>query len=218
MKRSTTRCPRGLLPLALAAALATAATMSVAQTGPGSDGRSSATSSSRGEGWSVLPWTRRGYVGLNVGRSDYGDLACGVGFSCDDSGTRGHVYTGGYFNDWLGMEVGYMNEGKVDRSGGSTRAEGINLSLVGRVPLGSSFNAFGKVGSTYGRTRVSASPLSGITEGRERGWGPSFGIGAGFDFTNGSGIVLEWSRNDYHVPGGGRSNIDGASLGYVHRF
>ncbi len=216
MKRSITSRSR-CLPLAAAAVLVSAATLSFAQTGPGSDGRSPSASSSRGEGWSILPGTRRGYLGLNVGRSDYGDLSCGIGFSCDDSGTRTHLYTGGYFNDWLGMEVGYLNEGKVDRSGGSTRAEGINLSLVGRVPLGA-FNVFGKAGATYGRTRVSASPLSGITEGRERGWGPSFGAGVGFDITAGSGVVLEWTRNDFHVPGGGRSNIDGASLGYVHRF
>lgn len=216
MKRSTTPRSR-CLALAAAAVLMSAATLSLAQTGPGSDGRSPSASSSRGDGWSILPGTRRGYLGLNVGRSDYGDLSCGIGFSCDDSGTRAHLYTGGYFNDWLGMEVGYLNEGKVARSGGSTRAEGINLSLVGRLPLGA-FNVFGKVGGTYGRTRVSASPLSGIAEGRERGWGPSFGAGVGFDITAGSGVVLEWTRNDFHVPGGGRSNIDGASLGYVHRF
>lgn len=217
MKRSTTRLSR-CLPLAAAAALLLGtATLSQAQTGSGSDGRSGSAASGRSEGWSLMPGTRRGYVGLNIGRSDYGDLSCGIGFSCDDSGTRAQVYTGGYFNDWMGLELGYLNEGKVDRSGGSTRAEGINLSLVGRVPFGT-FNAFGKVGATYGRTRVSASPLSGITEGRERGWGPSFGVGVGYDLTPASGVVLEWTRHDFHVPGGGRSNIDGTSLGYVYRF
>lgn len=223
--------PLRMAPLYLAAALVSGA--AVAQTPsvpanpsaeratpaqPGSSPSSMRVSNTRSDSYSFLPWTRRGYLGINIGRSDYGDFNCGSGaFGCDDSGTRGHLYTGGLFNDWLGMEVGYLNEGSVGRGGGSTRSEGANLSLVGRVPLGA-FNAFAKVGTTYGRTRVSADALSGLQAGRVRGWGGSYGVGVGFDFTPGSGVVLEWASHSLRVPEGGRRDVESLSLGYVLRF
>lgn len=183
-----------------------------------SGGMSSSGASSRSDGYSIIPYTRRGYVGINVGRSDYKDLRCGSSlFGCDDSGTRGHVYTGGLFNDWVGMEIGALYEGGVGRGGGTTRAEGVNLSVVGRVPLGA-FNLFAKGGATYGRTRVTADALSGLPAGRVRGWGRSFGAGAGYDITPNHGVVLEWARHAFRVPGGGRRDIDSTSLGYVVRF
>jgi OmpA-OmpF porin, OOP family len=183
-----------------------------------SGGMTAPSASSRSEGYSLLPYTRSGYVGINVGRSDYDDFSCGSGlFGCDDGGTRVNGYIGGLINDWAGVEVGALYEGDVDRYGGKTRAEGVNLSLVGRVPLGA-FNVFGKVGATYGRTRISADALSGVQSGRARGWGNSFGVGAGYDITRNHGVVLEWSRNEFKLPGGDRRDIDGTSVGYVYRF
>lgn len=169
-----------------------------------------------GSDYSLLPWTQRGYVGLNIGKPDYkGD--CPAGFSCDDADARAHLYTGGFVNDWLGAELGYQYEGKADRAGGSMRAEGINLSLVLHAPLGQ-FHLYGKVGGLYGRTKVSADALSGVATGKETGWGASYALGAGFDFTPSSGVVLEVTRNRYRFPGDVRENIDSANIGYVHRF
>lgn len=196
---------------ALGAVLALPAAPVHAQTTPSGGYRSS-------DGWSLLPGTRRGYAGINLGRPEL-DRGCGANanLGCDDADWRLHVYTGGLFNDWLGAEVGYLYEGEAQRAGGETRAEGINLSAVARAPLGQ-FNVFGKLGATYGRTRVSADPSSGIATGRDRGWGRSYGAGVGFDLTPTSGVVLEWSRNRFRFPGGVRDDIDAASLGYVHRF
>lgn len=169
-----------------------------------------------GSDYSLLPWTRRGYVGLNIGKPDYqGD--CPTGFSCDDANARAHLYTGGFVNDWLGAELGYQYEGKADRAGGTMRAEGINLSLVLHAPLGQ-FHLYGKVGGLYARTKVSADALSGVSTGKETGWGSSVAIGAGFDFTPSSGVVLELARNRYRFAGDVRENIDSANIGYVHRF
>lgn len=210
--RSTVRLLR-IAPLFAAAALACGPSLAQQSGSMGSSG-----ASSRSDGYSILPYTRRGYVGINIGQSDYKDLRCGSGlFGCDDSATRGHVYTGGLFNDWVGMEIGALYEGGVGRGGGTTRAEGVNLSVVGRVPLGA-FNVFAKGGATYGRTRVTADALSGLPAGRVRGWGRSYGAGAGFDITPNHGVVLEWERHAFRVPGGGRRDIDSTSLGYVYRF
>jgi OOP family OmpA-OmpF porin len=186
-----------------------------APTGPAD--RMSATSDYGRDSWSLLPGTRRGYVGLNVGRPDY-KLGDGTGlYDNDDPDTRLHLYTGGLVNDWLGAEVGYLNEGKAERGGGTTRAQGLNLSLVLRAPIGQ-FNVFGKVGATYGRTRVSADALSGIDEGRDSGWGRSLGAGVGFDFTPNVGVVLEWSRHRFHFAGDVRDDVDATSVGLLYRF
>lgn len=186
----------------------TAGTMS---SGPGV-----AASAYGGGDYSLLPWTRRGYVGLSIGKPEF-QGSCGSGFGCDDADARVHLYTGGFVNDWLGAEIGYQHEGEMDRAGGQTRAEGINLSLVLHAPLGQ-FHVYGKLGGLWGRTKVSADPLAGVATGKETDWGEAYGVGVGFDFTPNSGVVLEWARNRYRFPGGGREDIDATSLGYVYRF
>lgn len=221
MTRQFPSSPRATRPWLLAAALATAATGVSAQTGanPGPNATpNNYMRNSSGSGWAWLPGTGQGYVGLNVGRPEYG-AGCGNGlFGCEDPSARAHVYTGGMFNDWVGLELGYIYEGSADRGGGRTRAEGVNLSLKLKAPLGA-MNVYGKAGPMYGRTRVSADPLSGIEGGKRRGWGTAYAVGAGYDFTPSAGVVLEWSRNEFRFPSGGdRVEVDALSLGYVHRF
>lgn len=171
-----------------------------------------------GDGYSLLPYTRRGYFGISVGRPDFKN-GCGTGlYGCDNPNVGVSVYTGGLFNEWLGMELGYMNTGKADRAGGRTSAQGVSVSLVARAPMGA-FNVFAKGGAIYGQTNVSSGLLSGIAEGQRRGWGGTYGAGVGYDFTPASGVVLEWARHEFRFPGdGGRQDVDTTSVGYVHRF
>ena len=173
---------------------------------------------SSGNGWSVLPYTKRGYMGLNLGRTRF-DLGCGLGnMSCDShSDLAFNLYTGGMFNDWLGMELGYVNTGKLERAGGTTRAQGVDLLLVGRVPMGS-FNVFAKAGGIYGRTKVTTDLLSGIPSGSKSGGGLALAGGVGYDFSPSSGVVLEWSRNKFKFASEGHPNVDTTQVGFIHRF
>lgn len=185
-------------------------------TGTMSSGPGDTAGADGGSDYSLLPWTRRGWVGLSVGKPEFqGD--CASGFGCDDADARVHLFTGGFVNHWLGAEIGYRHEGEMDRAGGRTRAEGIDLSLVLQAQLGA-FRLYGKLGGLYGRTQVSADPLAGVATGKESDWGAAYGVGVGFDFTPNSGVVLEWARSRYRFPGGGREDIDATSLGWVHRF
>lgn len=197
------------------AGIAVAAPSALAQ-GTGTPPASGSRATS-GEGYSILPGTRRGYWGINLGQSKYKQPCGSALFGCDDSELSGKIYTGGMFNDWLGLEAGYLNMGKVDRAGGSTEAQGINLSVVGRVALGQ-FNAFAKAGGTYGQTKVSSNAVSGVASGKERGWGESFGAGVGFDITPTSGVVLEWERHKFEFAGGVDEPVEQTTIGYVHRF
>lgn len=121
------------------------------------------------------------YIGLSGGPADFSRIGSGNGlFSRDDHDTAYSLTMGNYFpNQNLGVELGYTNFGKVARGGGTTKAEGINLSLIGRMPINPMFNLLGKVGTTYGHTEVSANPLSGMATGSESGfdwsvWAPKW--------------------------------------------
>ena len=169
-------------------------------------------------GSSLLPFTRSGYWGVNLGRPDF-KTDCGSGlYGCDNPSLGASIYTGGLVNEVFGVELGYTNTGKASRGGGESRAQGVSLSLVGRVPLGA-FNVFAKAGGLYGETKVSSDVLSNVPSGKRRGWGGQYAVGAGFDFTPTTGVVLEWTRNQWRFPGqGGRQDIDTTSLGFIQRF
>jgi hypothetical protein len=199
-------------PLALAAATLSSLTLLCGAAGA----QTMSTGATQGSP-SLLPYTQRGYVGINVGRPDF-RTSCGIGpYGCKNSDVGIHVYTGGLFNDFFGVEVGYLNSGRAGRAGGRTHAHGLNVSAILRAESGA-FNVFAKAGATYGQTRVSTGPLSDVTSGRTRGWGGSHGLGLGYDFRPDAGVVLEWSRHEFRFPGTGRRNVDMTSLGYVRRF
>lgn len=158
------------------------------------------------------------YIGINAGQSSYRQ-GCGTGaFNCGDKDDAYSVYGGSMFNNNFGLELGYVNMGDIARGGGTTKAEGINLSLVGKLPVSQSFSVFGKVGTTYGRTRVSSLPASGITPGNEDGFGLSVGAGVSYDFSERWSAVLQWDRHDFKFAGAGRENINATTVGLKYRF
>jgi OmpA-OmpF porin, OOP family len=168
-------------------------------------------------GRSFVPYTTSGYVGLNVGRPEY-KLGCSGGFSCDDPDGSVHIYTGGKVNEWLGAEVGYVYLGKADRQGGSTRGHGINLSVVGSFPVAQSFSVFGKLGTTYGWTEVTANSAANEPVGDEDGFGLSFGAGVQYDFSQQWAFVAQWDRHHLKFAGRDRENADVLSIGAKYKF
>lgn len=196
--------PRVLAPLALAAVTAIAALPASAQT---------STSSSS----SMMPGLSRGYMGLNIGKSDF-RAGCGNGaFACDDSDTAGSIYFGSMFRDNLGAELGYVNMGRVSRGGGDTKAHGLNLSLVGKAALTPAFSLLGKVGTTYGRTKTTSAAGSGVTAGSDNGFGLSYGIGASYDFTPNVAATINWDSHDFRFAGG-RDPVRMTSVGLQYKF
>lgn len=158
------------------------------------------------------------YIGLNAGRSNYSLGSGAGGFASDRRDTAYNIYGGGYFNRNFGLELGYNDFGRVNRAGGGTEAEGINLSLVGRLPLSPSFSLLGKLGTTYGRTKVSAAPASGIASGNESGFGASYGLAAEYSFNPHWSAVLQWDRYELKFPGSGRDPVSATTVGLRYRF
>ena len=161
----------------------------------------------------------KGYIGLNAGETDFG-LNNGTGlFSNDRKSTAFNVYGGAYFQNNFGVEVGYINFGTVNRGGGSSKAEGLNLALVARVPLSESFNLLGKLGTTYGRTDVSSLPGSGIPSGSDTGFGLAYGIGAEYAFNTQISAVLQYDVHQLHYIGGsGKEEMKVTSVGLRYKF
>lgn len=211
--------------LALAGTAALLALPAAAQTSSGST-----TARSGPMGWLPGASTGTGYLGLNVGRSRY-HADCGVrdvfrnfDLDCGVHDTSYHLYAGGGLGGMGGLpsmfggEIGYVDMGHIARGGGDTRARGVNLSLVGKAPIASSFGVFGKIGTTYGWTRTSAALGSGVASGKEQGFGFAYGVGASYDFTPRLAAVLAWDSHDFRFAGGGRDPIRVTSLGLQYRY
>ena len=211
--QSRARTRASLAALAAAAALGGVVLPATAQSTYGTSG--SATTSTAQPRAQFLS---SGYIGLNLGRSRY-DANCGNGtFGCDRTDNLVNVYCGSMFSDYFGADVGYVDFGEMARGGGDTRAQGLNFSLVGRAPVATSLSLIGKLGTTYGRTRTSATAGSGVVAGNESGWGLSYGVGVSYDFTPRMSAVLSLDSHDLKFAGSGRDSIRTTSVGLQYRF
>ena len=158
------------------------------------------------------------YIGFNAGQSNL-KLNNGNGaFGIEKGKTTYSLYGGSYFNDYLGLELGYADFGRINRGGGQTKAEGFNIGLVGKLPLSPSFNLLGRLGTTYGRTDVSSNIASGVPAGKETGWGGSYGVGAEFAFNTQLSAVLQYDEYNLKFAGGNRDRINTTSVGLRYKF
>jgi OmpA-OmpF porin, OOP family len=177
-------------------------------------------SSDEGAGLRHGNWFQRGqgYLGLNLGRSHYGVACGGSAFICDTSDRSVKVTAGMMAGNYWGVELGYLDLGRIARAGGTTKAQGLNLSVVGRAPVLQQFSVFGKLGTTYGRTETSTAAASGMAGGTERGLGLSYGAGLSWDFTSRLSATLEWDSNEFRFASGGRDPVRSTSLGLQYRY
>lgn len=167
----------------------------------------------------ATPWAGNfwGYIGASAGESKF-DNQCGRTdiFKCDRRDTAWKVFSGGKFNPYWGLEAAYTDFGKVNASGGDTKAWAAGLSLVGNVPL-DRFDVFGKLGGVYGRTDVHADPSTLFHTGHKSGWGWTYGVGADWNVTRNVAIRVDWDRYKLDFVGG-RQDLDMASAGVQFRF
>jgi opacity protein-like surface antigen len=158
------------------------------------------------------------YLDLGVGRAEY-SLSNGLGgFNSDKRDSSYSLRAGSYVNNMFGMDAGYTDFGDINRGGGRTQANGLNLSLIGKLPLSEQFNILGKVGTTYSRTEVSASPVSGLASGKESGFGLSYGLGVEFNFTPQWSAVMQYEEHKMKFAGGETDRVGNTSLSARYRF
>ena len=175
---------------------------------------SGASTGSSGSLWA--PGSGRTVLGLNGGQSNF-HAPCGSVYTCDDTDNYWSLYGRSMASDYWGTELAYIDMGRMDRAGGTTRAYGLNVSLIGKLPIAQSLGLFGKVGALYGRTRTSTGTSADITSGNESGFGLSLGAGLSWDFSPTMSAVLEWDHYHFNFQSG-RDPVHSTSVGLQYKF
>jgi hypothetical protein len=160
------------------------------------------------------------YFGLVGGPSDFTRISGGSGaFAHEDHNTAYGVEVGNYFpGQNIGVELSYTNFGQINRGGGTTKAEGATLSLLGRLPINANFNLLGKVGTTYGHTDVSSNPASGIAVGSASGFDWSYGVGAELVINPQWSALVQYSEHYMKFAGSSSERVAATTLGARIRF
>lgn len=147
---------------------------------------------------------------------------------------KGYKVFGGYqFHPNFGVEAGYFDLGRFGYTANATpsgsltgdiRIKGLNLDLVGTLPLTQRFSAFARVGVNYARTegRFSAVPLAQVpypsSSTSERATNVKYGLGLAYAFNESWSMRVEAER--YHIKDsvGNKGHADMISAGLVYRF
>ncbi len=188
-------------PVLLAVTLSSAAATAAAQTPSGLGG--------------MAGGAAQGYLGLSVGKTGF-DPDCRPGFGCDDSDTGFKIAAGALGADIWGVEISYIDLGKIDASGGSQEASGLTLSGIASLPFTPAFSAFAKLGVTYARTKTSAI-AAGVSTGSENGFGVSYGAGLAYAINAQLSAVAEYEQ--YRIKfAPGSQTLDFVSIGVRYRF
>ena len=207
-------------PFALAVLAVFAAPLAHAQGGPWSVGIGAGRSATTIDD----PGIRNGIAGEGLGTA-----------SIDDKNrATGYKLFGGYqFSPWLGMEAGYFDLGRFGYvahtlpSGtlnGDIRIKGLNLDLVGTLPLTGGLSAIGRVGVTSIRSRdhFSAVALARVPYAdpnpSERSTNWKAGLGLAYAVTDALQLRAEVERYRLRDAVGNTGHADLFSVGLVYRF
>jgi OOP family OmpA-OmpF porin len=161
------------------------------------------------------------YVGASAGMSTTD--SCIVG-TCDDSDTAWKVYGGLEVNEFISMEIGYVELGSVDYTSVVAKRDthGVAMQLVGSYALNPSFTLLARGGMNVLNTEVTgATAVAGATGNdgdTDVSW--SLGLGAQYNFTKSVGVRVEWERYfEVGDPDSTReADIDLVTAGVVFKF
>lgn len=183
------------------------------------------------------------YGGLSVGRSKakidderiratlLGAGLTTTGMSNDDSSTGYKLFGGYQFHRNFALEGGYFDLGQfgftsttlpVGTLDGHIKLRGVNLDLVGRLPLGERFSVFAKVGGQYAQARDtfrgtgSVNALDPSPKRNEL----NYKLGAGLQYAFSPAVTLRAEAERYRVNDavGNHGDINFYSLSLVFPF
>ncbi len=124
------------------------------------------------------------YVGAGFGEIDVDEND----FDGDDTVGRGFI--GGKFNDYVGLELSYIDFGEFDNQFASAESTGLTIAVTGWLPVAERFSLFAKGGSLFWETDVEIGSFSDELDGNEFFWG----IGAQYEITEHIDAMLEYDR------------------------
>jgi OOP family OmpA-OmpF porin len=189
----------------------------------------------QGAGW---------YGGANVGRSaatiddariSNGLAAQGLSSTIDnhDRGTGYKLFGGYQFTPNIGVEAGFFDLGHVGYTAstvplgtltGNMRVRGLNLDLVGTMPLFGKLSGLGRVGVTsvrssdsFGTTGAVRLPYASASPS-QRSAGFKAGLGLMYDVSDSLAVRAEAERYGMKDAVGNRGHMDLFSVGLIYRF
>ncbi len=169
------------------------------------------------------------YLGSGAGLSKSEIDRTGFAGSIDEKDTGWTLFAGYELNNYVALELGYYDLGKVTFSGtvvppgavtsGSFKSKAYALSAVGSFPVTARVALLGRLGvargGQKGDVRVGAASASAIDDTTEL----TYGLGARFAFTRNVGMRTQWER--FRVGGGnvgGKNDVDLFSIDLLYRF
>lgn len=185
------------------------------------------------------------YGGASVGRSattiDDDRISSGLlgqglgGVSIDDRDrATGYKLFGGYqITPNIGVEGGYFDLGKTGYTAttvpagtlsGDMRLKGLNLDLVGTLPLAGKLSALGRVGVTSIRASDNFSAAGAVrmpyanASPSQRSTNLKVGLGLMYDITDSLAVRAEAERYRLKDAVGNRGHADLYSVGLIYRF
>ena len=193
---------------------------------------------------SVLAQSAPGmYIGGSLGatRANFNNDAInsqlvGQGFtvnstSTDNTSTGGKLFGGYQFSPNFAVEGGYFDLGRFNYSGttsrgdyfGRSRVNGLNLDLVGTLPLSDRFSLLGRVGAAYARTADDFAGAAIVapyinSPRKSNSTNVKYGVGLQYALTDALSFRAELERYRVNDPIRNRNNIDMASIGLIYRF
>lgn len=156
------------------------------------------------------------HVGLSVGTARF-NMPCLEGLVCKRSGKAITLYAGGDLSQRWGFELAYMRMSNMVRDGNALRVKGLNVSLIGELPLASRLNLVGRVGTNYAWTRMDQAMALGQPTNSARGFGVSYGAGLNVDIAQGWNASFDWNRHGVKFVTG-RESVDTATLSLRYRY
>ena len=166
------------------------------------------------------------FVGASFGQVS-SEVTCPAGVTCDDSDTAWKIFGGMEMNEYISMEVGYIDLGEVQYSGalsGSREVNGMTFDLLGTYAVSPSFKLIARGGMNILNAEVNgtiAGTPTNNTGDTDVAW--SFGLGAQVNFTESLGLRMEWERffevgSSANNGGTGEADMDLLSAGLVYEF
>jgi OOP family OmpA-OmpF porin len=150
----------------------------------------------------------------------------------DDDRDTGYKIFGGYqLNKNFAVEGGYFNLGRFGYKAttspagtlsGNIKLKGLNLDLVGILPITEKFSAFGRAGVNYAEAKDSFSGTGLVRVSNpnpsKRDTNYKFGLGVQYAFTEALAMRAEVERYRINDAVGNKGDIDLVSVGLVYRF
>lgn len=138
------------------------------------------------------------YVGGSLGQADLGP----------DEDTAWKIFGGYDINRNFAVELGYTDLGEVSEGAATAEANALELTALGKFPVGNQFSVYGLAGIAKVEAEVSGPGGTVSDDSTEL----TYGIGAQYDMTRNVGLRAQWQRYDTE------DEVDVLSVGVLWKF